>query len=112
MNEIDYEESEKKNLIRKLMIICGPNGAPFEQYARNLRLEEIYLRNNIDVLLWNYRGYGLTTGSPSFSNIKKDAEAVIEFARKKNFWDTIGVHGISMGGLACCHIAGYYYILI
>jgi alpha-beta hydrolase superfamily lysophospholipase len=103
---LNLEGFEKKHFYRKLMIICGPNGVPFEQFARSLRLEDIYLKNNIDVLLWNYRGYGLTLGSPTFGNIKNDAEAVIEFARKKNIWETIGVHGISMGGLACCHVAG------
>ncbi len=57
-------------------------------------------------MLWNYRGYGITLGSPTFTNVKQDAEAVCEFARQSNRWNKIGVHGISMGGLAACHLAG------
>jgi len=71
-----------------------------------MRLEDLYFKNNIDVLVWNYRGYGLTKGSPNFNNIKQDAEAVVEFARRHNIYEIVGVHGISMGGLASCHVAG------
>ncbi len=66
----------------------------------------MYLKNNIDVLLWNYRGYGFTLGTPSYSNMQRDAEAVAEFARKQNQWEKIAVHGISIGGLASCNLAG------
>lgn len=97
---------EKKKVVRNLMIICGPNGAAFEQFSRNLRLEDLYTRNNVDVMVWNYQGYGITDGSPCFKNVKKDAESVVNFARKQNRWELIGVHGISIGGLAACHVAG------
>ena len=66
----------------------------------------MYLSHNVDVLFWNYRGYGFTLGNPTYQNIEKDAEAVCEFARKQNMWEKIGVHGISIGGLPSCHLAG------
>ena len=69
----------------------------------------MYLNHNIDVLLWNYRGYGFTPGVATFANIQKDSEAVAEFARSQNIWNKIAVHGISIGGLPSCHLAGYEY---
>jgi alpha-beta hydrolase superfamily lysophospholipase len=70
----------------------------------------MYLKNNVDVLLWNYRGYGLSSGRPSFYNIQKDAEYVVNFAKKENKWNKIAVHGISMGGLAASYLASYFFI--
>ena len=64
----------------------------------------MYLRHKIEVLLWNYRGYGFTPGTPNFTNIKVDAECMVEYIRKLNRWNKIAVHGISMGGLAACYL--------
>jgi alpha/beta superfamily hydrolase len=108
--EIEMVENEDTRN-RNLMIICGPNGAPFEQLCRNVKFTELYLQNNVDVLVWNFRGFGLTSGSASFDNIKSDGEEVINFARQKNLWNKIGVHGLSMGGLAACSLARYKTII-
>ena len=35
-----------------------------------------YLNFGINVVLWNYRGYGMSTGTPSPSNLRSDAEIV------------------------------------
>lgn len=62
---------------------------------------------DIDILLWNYRGYGFSTGKPSYQNIRSDVEIVQEFAKNQNRWNKIGVHGLSIGGVGACHLAGY-----
>jgi alpha-beta hydrolase superfamily lysophospholipase len=64
----------------------------------------MYITHNVDVLLWNYRGFGTNKGLPSFKNIKTDAEEILQFAKQNNKWDKIGAYGLSMGGLACCHL--------
>lgn len=69
---------------------------------------------NFDVFLWNYRGYGLSEGACNYDNIRKDSEAIYNHVRKLNKWHKIGVHGISIGGIPSCYLAGYikYFYLI
>jgi len=57
-------------------------------------------------MLWNYRGYGESGGSPSPDNLKSDAEVVCRYARSKTHSEQkIGAHGMSMGGMIACHLA-------
>lgn len=88
-----------------LMIICGPNGASFELFSKNIRLQPLYLEKNCDVLCWNYRGFGFSTGRPTFDNIKTDVKRLYDTVTSFNRWNKIGVHGISIGGIPCCHLA-------
>lgn len=39
-------------------------------------------------------------------NIREDSESIQRFISKKYKWDNIGTHGISLGGIAACHLAG------
>ena len=96
----------KKNYYpkKRLMIICGPNGVPFQIYSRNLRFEN-YLELNMDVLCWNYRGYGLSKGSPSYSKLRSDVLELFDEVKKNNNYEKYAVHGISIGGIPCCHLA-------
>ena len=38
-----------------------------------------FLKKGINVMCWNYRGYGLTPGSPDPYNIKTDGESILNF---------------------------------
>ena len=89
---------------KKLMIICGPNGIPFQIFARNFRFAH-YLESNIDVLFWNYRGYGLSEGIPSYSKLRTDVLELFDEVKKNNNYQKYAVHGISIGGIPCCHLA-------
>jgi pimeloyl-ACP methyl ester carboxylesterase len=51
------------------------------------------------VILWNYRGYGESTGTPSIKRSQEDALAVYYFYKAKGFEIEI-VHGYSIGGAA------------
>ena len=69
VNDSSRESKQSQISIRSksnIMIICGPNGAPFECLAKSTQLIEFYLNNDIHVFLWNYRGFGESEGSPSF----------------------------------------------
>ena len=89
---------------KKLMIICGPNGVPYQIFSRNLRFQQ-YLDSNIDVLCWNYRGYGLSKGKPSYNKLRSDVLELFDEVIKYNNYDKFAVHGISIGGIPCCHLA-------
>jgi alpha/beta superfamily hydrolase len=69
------------------------------------------LNFGINIVLWNYRGYGKSTGSPSPEGNRADIELVYHWARQKTIEAVrnlkpikIGVHGISIGGLAASHL--------
>ena len=93
-------ESPKK----KLMIICGPNGVPFQIFSRNFRFEN-YLEMNMDVLCWNYRGYGFSKGKPSYAKLRTDILELFDEIKKNYNYEKYAVHGISIGGIPCCHLA-------
>ena len=40
-----------------------------------------YTENGINVMVYNYRGYGLSEGMPSVAHIRQDAETVVMYVR-------------------------------
>lgn len=56
-------------------------------------------------MLWNYRGYGRSTGTPKPQLIQSDGETIIDFFRKELKVQKIGIHGQSLGGILACHLA-------
>ena len=73
------------------------------------RLEKIaLLRNlNLNVFIFDYRGYGKSTGSPSERGLYKDAEAAYEYlTKKRNIRDeSIILYGESLGGAVAIDLA-------
>lgn len=89
-----------------VMIICGPNAAPYEIFSYTDKWVDYYLDNGINVFVWNYRGYGDSTGKVTFENMQTDAALVVQHLKKELKFSNIGVHGISLGGIAACYLAG------
>ncbi|KAK9358305.1 Alpha/Beta hydrolase protein [Lipomyces starkeyi] len=60
-----------------------------------------------NVVLFSYRGYGLSTGKPSEAGIKIDSETVFEYIKKeKELKDTgILLYGQSLGGAVAIYLA-------
>ena len=90
---------------KNLIIICGPNLTGMEHLFRSWDLDELYLAQNCDILFWNYRGYGWSEGSATFSNVKRDIEAIYDYIKSHKTYTKIGVHGLSVGGVAACHLS-------
>ncbi len=101
---ISNSNNNFNNNEKNLMIICGPNGVPFQMFSKNIKLDK-YLNRNTDVLCWNYRGYGFSKGKPSFNNIRSDILEIFEEVKKEQKYQKIGVQGISIGGIPCCYLA-------
>ena len=102
---IDDEELENNKEQKILMIICCPNSVCFELFLMTDSITDYYHRNGIDVLLWNYRGYGMSNGKTNFDNIRTDLELII-YDIKYLKYNKIGVHGISIGSLSASYVAG------
>jgi hypothetical protein len=98
---ISDNDIEKKN--RKLFFFCGPNGGPYEIIAE--KKIKFYLDKGIDVLLWNYRGYGFSKGRSSFKKTKNDVLKVFDSGITKHHYNMIAVGGYSIGGVAATHLA-------
>ena len=95
---------DNDNYDKKLMIMCGPNAQAYQTFSRNSLIKK-YLSKGIDVLCWNYRGYGFSTGKATFTNMKSDSIEIYEEIQKLDIYKKIGVHGISIGGVPCCYLA-------
>ena len=89
---------------RKLMIICGPNGVPFQIFAKNFRFEK-YLEYNMDILFWNYRGYGFSKGKPSYTKLRTDVLELFDEIKRNYNYEKFAVQGISIGGIPSIHLA-------
>eukprot|EP00347_Sterkiella_histriomuscorum_P010954 403374299 len=65
-----------------------------------------FLNKNINVMIWNYRGYGLSLGTPDPYIIRQDAEVLLAYMKTKmNLTGKIGVYGRSLGGVVTTHLA-------
>lgn len=76
-----------------------------------------FLKRDINVLCWNYRGYGDSTlgftETLSPYKCKRDAEYVLAFlVNNLRLTGKIGVYGRSIGGLTACHLANKYNNLV
>jgi pimeloyl-ACP methyl ester carboxylesterase len=90
---------------KKTIMICSGSGLSFEYYTLP-KVREL-TRLGHDVVLFNYRGFGNSTGKTSPSNILEDAEAVYsELTKGSNEArkDTV-VLGYSLGGAPAAHLA-------
>ena len=97
-------KSQHESPRKKLMIICGPNGVPYQIFARNLNFD-IYLHSDIDILCWNYRGYGFSKGKGTYNKLRSDVLELFDDVKKNLNYERFAVHGISIGGIPCCHLA-------
>jgi fermentation-respiration switch protein FrsA (DUF1100 family) len=89
---------------RATILFCHGNGGNISH-----RLEKIKMFNflNLNVLIFDYRGYGKSEGRPSESGLYLDAEAVYEFLvnRKNISAGKIIAYGESLGGSVAVELA-------
>ena len=90
---------------RNLVIVCGPNLTPFESFINSWDIDNLYLDNNIDILFWNYRGYGFSEGSTNFNTICDDVLCVYDYMISNYNYKNVAVHGLSIGGIPSCFLA-------
>ena len=94
--------SNKKNQkisSKNLVIVCGPNLTPFENLINSWDIDNLYLMNDIDILFWNYRGYGFSEGDADFNNVCTDILDIYDFVLEHFHYNKIAVHGLSIGGV-------------
>ena len=90
---------------KNLVIVCGPNLTPFESFINSWDIDALYLCHNMDILFWNYRGYGFSEGSTDFNKICEDILCVYDYMIENYKYKNIAVHGLSIGGIPSCFLA-------
>ena len=88
-----------------IMILSSPNAGIFEYHHHQCHWIAFYKSLGISVVLWNYRGYGRSTGWPTPAAVSRDGETVLRHFRERFSPAKIGMHGESIGGIAATHVA-------
>lgn len=113
--ELESLKVKPEYISKPTMIICNPNALFYHHMVNfpNAFWLNFFLKKGINVMAWNYRGYGATEGIPSPYNIKTDGEAILNYLLKTlRVQGKIGIYGRSLGGVVATHIAGNFPDLI
>ena len=99
---------DPKYLDYDTFILCNPNAMSYQHminYPHAYYLK-FFLNKQINCLVWNYRGYGRTRGTPDPRLFQYDAEQVLNFLKLRiGVRGKIGIYGRSLGCIATCHLA-------
>ncbi len=88
---------------RGAVLVCHGNAGNIEG---RLPLAQAFLNAGFDVLLFDYRGYGRSTGSPSEEGTYLDAVAAYDHLAASGFTpERIVLHGESLGGAVATELA-------
>ena len=91
------EQAPGQRQPRGTVLFCHGNAG-----AIDLRLDyvRLYRRLGMNLILWDYRGYGRSTGSPTEAGMYRDVAAIWQYAQ--DHWgvraESTIVHGRSLGG--------------
>jgi len=100
----DIELAEPTAITGPTMIWCNPNAGYYETMVYESHWLDLYLKEGCNVFLFNYSGFGRSSGHPTPSALAADGDAVVEFLKKRGVTQ-IGIHGRSIGGICACNVA-------
>ncbi len=89
----------------RTVLFCHGNGG---NISHRLETAEFIVGLGVNILLFDYRGYGKSDGSPSESKVYADAEACYRWllSEKSVREDNIVIFGRSLGGAVAIELAG------
>ena len=108
---IDTEDGETLNAwflehrdAKATVLYLGGNGFLM---LKSKPLINAYSELPVNLLLFDYRGYGLSSGQPTVDGVIQDANAALEYATTQTYShsDQIYIHGHSMGSFLSSHLA-------
>jgi uncharacterized protein len=75
-----------------------------------IAIAETLLNSGASVLMYDYRGYGNSEGSPSEEGLYKDIEAVVEYLKSEQGYteQQVVMYGRSLGGAVAAYAATQY----
>jgi hypothetical protein len=110
INGVDtmFVKTEDKSL--NAVLLCSPNAGFYEFTYFQSDWLEFYLSRDINVILWNYRGYGLSKGSPFIRDLVKDGVCILKYYKEKYSLNKIILHGESIGGCIAIQICKHLQV--
>lgn len=87
------------------VLFCNPNAGYYEFTYFQSEWLEYYITSGIDVVLWNYRGFGKSSGKPDIRVLIEDGKLVAKHIKEKFMTSKFGIHGESLGGCIGIYIA-------
>lgn len=98
---------------KSFVLYCGPNAGVYELMSlSDSQVIDIYQKSGIYMLVWNYRGFGYSTGSPGMENIVNDCNSIHKLLKYGFGAEKIAVYGRSLGGHAAKSMAEKADLLI
>ncbi|KRX04633.1 hypothetical protein PPERSA_04448 [Pseudocohnilembus persalinus] len=94
----------KEDQVGPTLIYCNPNAGYYECLYYDSEWVEFYQKLGMNIVLWNYRGYGRSEGNPTPQRIQKDSEQLVDYVRNEFQVKNIAVHGQSLGGMFATNI--------
>ena len=97
-----------QDLDKPTFILCNSNAMFYQQmiHISHTYYLKLFLDRDINVLIWNYRAYGRSSGTPSPENLKGDIITVFKYLREQiGVRGKIGIYGRSLGGIPTSFIA-------
>jgi fermentation-respiration switch protein FrsA (DUF1100 family) len=90
---------------RKTVLMLDPNAGNMGHYLGIANL--FYTHMNYNVVTFSYRGYGLSTGTPSEAGIKTDASAMLDYLHKHPLISqtSLVLYGRSLGGAVAIYMS-------
>lgn len=88
-----------------VIIFCNPNATYYEFLYFQTDWIEFYIGAGVNLVLWNYRGYGRSQGSPSLLKSQSDGMSLVRYIRETKRNCKLGVHGESLGGSVASYLA-------
>ena len=90
---------------RKTVIFCHGNSG---NISHRKYIIDICQQFKLNLIIFDYRGFGKSSGIPSKDNVKNDGETVYKYLRQYEKPKNIIVWGESLGGIAAVRIASKY----
>lgn len=93
------ERSKNEVQGRPFAFFCLPNAGLYElMILSDRQMIETFQKKGYCVFLWNYRGYGHSTGLPSMENLTSDGSQLLRLIKLGFGASKVVVYGRSLGG--------------
>jgi fermentation-respiration switch protein FrsA (DUF1100 family) len=84
------------------ILYCHGNKHNLDEYwERIMWLHQL----DVNLLIFDYRGFGLSEGKSSEEGLFRDGEAALEFLRSRGLGDSLCFYGYSLGNVVSIHLA-------
>ncbi|CAD8108203.1 unnamed protein product [Paramecium primaurelia] len=87
------------------VLFCNPNGGYYEYMFYDCNWFRFYENHQINVIVWNYRQYGQSTGQINPKALLQDANTLVNYFREHYNITRFGIQGYSLGGSIAGEVA-------